>query len=316
MPKKPRKRSRYINLCQDLMFKKYFSGDRRLLTGLLNAFIRFPGGGSIKDLEILKDEDKIRLDNPALYPPSLKGKEIVLDISATLSGGEHVNIEMQAVNHKRFLERMVYYLASLYMKGAEKGRDWSHLRAAQSLIFTNFMLLPQTSGAVSPFSLRSDSPPHFCLTDHFRMTFVELGKFKAGMPLEGQLDRRDLWCYFLKEGGNMSSEKARVLAGKSGEMKRAVDRLEVLSQDEAVRREEEARDRFCRDYLSAMETAREEGLEKGLKKGMEKGLEKGRAEGLAAVAKRLLEQGLDLPVISGATGFSEAELRKMRGRAK
>ena len=65
------------------------------------------------------------------------------------------------------------------------------------------------------------------------------------------------------------------------------------------------------DYYNILNTAKEEaeriglekGLEKGLEQGLEKGLAKGRAEAILENAKKLKELGVDMSIISQATGL-------------
>ena len=95
-------------------------------------------------------------------------------------------------------------------------------------------------------------------------------------------------------------------------MKRAMEHLQDLSQDEEVRRWEEAREKFIRDQRAEKAYAFDEGMEKGMQKGMEKGMEKGRAEGMEEVALNMLKSKFKLSVISKITGLSEAEIEKLK----
>ena len=54
------------------------------------------------------------------------------------------------------------------------------------------------------------------------------------------------------------------------------------------------------------------GRKEGLEKGLHKGLEKGRKEGLKEVALNMLNQKLDIALISKATGFSAKKLKKLK----
>lgn len=73
----------------------------------------------------------------------------------------------------------------------------------------------------------------------------------------------------------------------------------AYARDE-VRELIEAREKARRDYISGLSTAREEGLEQGLKKGCEE------------VAERMLGLGLDLELISQATGLPATEIERLK----
>ena len=104
---KQKAQEQFINLCQDLMFKIFFSKNEALLLSLAQTFIfhRRVGGDKSKHCLLnkfcakhwtkvknkgenwLKDIE-IALKNPAVYPKSIGGKGVVLDILATLNTGE------------------------------------------------------------------------------------------------------------------------------------------------------------------------------------------------------------------------------------
>ena len=88
--------NQFINLCQDLMFKIFFSRNKKLLLSLAQTFIFLPKGKNIEKLKIKAEgedwlkETKMALQNPALYSKFYSGKGVVLDILATLNTGESV----------------------------------------------------------------------------------------------------------------------------------------------------------------------------------------------------------------------------------
>ena len=77
------------------------------------------------------------------------------------------------------------------------------------------------------------------------------------------------------------------------------------------------------DYINEIETAREngeikgraegraEGEAKGRAEGRAEGEAKGRAEGKASVAASMINEGLDMQLISKLTGFSLEELKNL-----
>ena len=70
----------------------------------------------------------------------------------------------------------------------------------------------------------------------------------------------------------------------------------------------EARQKWHRDYISGIESARREGIEKGIKRGIKKGREEGRAEGLEkGIAKGRVE-GIEKGIAKGL----EKAARKMK----
>ena len=176
------------------------------------------------------------------------------------------------------------------------------------------LLKNQRRHFINSFSLRLDDPPHFKLSDDLRIVFVELSRFQREYlsELNNMFDFRDLWCYILKKSNNISVKECEILSNKGEEMKRAVEHLRDLSQDEVLRREEEAREKFLMDQKAEKAYAFDEGLEKGLEKGRLQGKKEGREEGMQKVALNMLKSNFKPSVISNVTGLSEKEIKNLQ----
>ena len=293
------KRSPYINLLQDLMFKTYFSKNPQVLCFLLNAFLPLPEGKTVQKATVLnKPKEPLILDS-FVYPSTPKNKLIVLDLRVQLNTKELVNVEMQSTAQTHFLKRILYYWSRLYTETLPRGNDYKELHPAYSLVFTTFDVFQDTQDVVTSFSVRSDRPPHFALNNQLRIVLVELSKFRAMLP--GDLfDLRDLWCYTLKRSGRMGRREWEVLFQKGREMKMAMKLLKFLSNDESVRFQEEAWEKFQRDLRGQREYAIEQGMKQGMKQGMEQGrqqgmkqgMEQGREQGRQEGRKQGMEQGI------------------------
>ncbi|WP_251035234.1 hypothetical protein [Paenibacillus polymyxa] len=99
-------------------------------------------------------------------------------------------------------------------------------------------------------------------------------------------------------------------------LKKAMNLLKELSEDEEFRQQYEARQKFLRDQVSMMEGAREEGLKKGMEEGIQKGIEEGIKEGEAEskrkIAMNMLNLGLDRETIVKATRLTSAEVKAIQ----
>jgi len=91
-------------------------------------------------------------------------------------------------------------------------------------------------------------------------------------------------------------------------LKKAMDTLEFLSQDQEARRLYEERQKYLHDEASMIEWA----TEKGMQKGLEKGLEKGRTEEKNVIARNMLAMGLEISVIAKASGLSEQDVKLLK----
>ena len=242
----------------------------------------------------------ISLDS-SLYPHSFSKKQITLDLRLKLNTGENINVEMQSLSQKAFLERILFYWAKLYTEDLKRGDGYEKLCPAYSLVFTDFDVLPlRLTDYINSFSIRLDKQPYEELTNHLKIVIVELSKFKYE-NLQN-LDKKASWCYVLKKSENLHEKELEILKKKG--LGGAMALLKNVSESDRLRYEQESRDKFLFDQRWDRIYKFEEGKKEGKKEGIEEGLQK--------VVLNMLENGFDLDSISKATNLSREEIRKMQ----
>ena len=82
-------------------------------------------------------------------------------------------------------------------------------------------------------------------------------------------------------------------------MKEGVQAETAFTEDEIMRRKYSQREKAVRDYISAMDEARNEGLQ----------------EGIVQMAVKMLENGIDRHTVAAITGLSEQELAALKTAA-
>jgi len=91
--------------------------------------------------------------------------------------------------------------------------------------------------------------------------------------------------------------------------------LETIAQEQLTDKEVEemgtAAEKLQWSINAAREAALEEGIEKGMEKGIVKGMEKGQQEAMLAIAKNLLQYGMETNRVSELTGLSLDEVKKL-----
>ena len=285
--------SPFLNLTQDLIFKSYFKPDKSVLKSLLKAFLPLPDNTSIKDITIL---DSLL---PSLTPEE---KSSLMDLRVQLDSGEFVNVEMQAFPHKSFTQRILLYWAKNYSSQLKAGEDYETLCPAYSLIFSVYNLFPETGHFYTSFSIRSDEAPYFYFNKDLRLVTVELSKFNKRTPA-ALLDLREEWCYLLKESRRMGERESEELSAKGEDMKKAMFRLKELSREEGLRLVEEAKEKARRDQAARERDSFNEGLDQGM--------EQGKIE----LVMNMLENKLDISLISKITGFSKEEISELKNES-
>ena len=86
-------------------------------------------------------------------------------------------------------------------------------------------------------------------------------------------------------------------------IKKAEKELEYLTGDEETRRLAELREKAIRDEMAAMAKARKEGIEEGINEGISKNKQE--------VAKKMLEEKVNIDIIIKVTGLTKEEIEEL-----
>ena len=106
------------------------------------------------------------------------------------------------------------------------------------------------------------------------------------------------------------------MAEQSESIKKAVVTLRELSEDEKIRLQCEARERYQMDWQSSMRTSREKGREEGREEGRESGRKEGELQKAHDVAEALLEEGMEIEKIAEILKISPTDVQKWISETK
>jgi len=290
-----------LNPRNDYVFKYIFThkSNKKVLISLLRAILQI----DIRSIVLLPQE--IPREGPFL-------KSATLDIVAELDDGIFIDIEMQMLFYKEYIDRILYYWAKHYTFQAIKGKGHGELKKTISITILNDGdgFFPH---AHSRYKLiECDCDPKHVLTDKEEFHFIDLECIeKIG---EGRLNE-DLirWMKFFK---SKTREEMKVLAEQDACIGKAVKTLEIMSLDEKEVYEAWSREKFWWDQEVREKGAeergrvegREEGREEGIEIGEKKGREEGRKEGIIQTAKAMIAEGVDIGTVCKATGLSREDL--------
>ena len=302
MAKKPH--PKYLPLKKDIVFKRYFMSNKRALISLIKSFL--PISDNVLDVIVLNPEkpktanqqrrqsdDKLRLKDSFIPPDKPYGKQVVLDLSVKLSGGENVNIEMQVAFQKNFLLRMFAYWALLFIQDLDRGDDYANLNPTYSLGFTRFTVFKGKHNFITEIGFvdRNEIEYHFDIGA--KIVIVELNKFKKSY--RDLVDMADRWCYIIKHSAELTPEQVAYLS-RDGETKMILEHLEEISKNKESHWE--TIDRM--KYEIGIQLERRGALKEGLAKGMEK------------IALNMLQKNYGISEISEVTGLSVPEIKKLK----
>ncbi|XZH31011.1 Rpn family recombination-promoting nuclease/putative transposase (plasmid) [Clostridium perfringens] len=277
----------------DFVFKKIFGTEKNkpILINFLNAVIK--PTTPIKDVEI-KNND--------IDKDFIEDKFSRLDVKATTSNKEHINIEIQVKNEYNMIQRTLYYWSKMYSEQIQNRDNYSKLERTVCINILNFKYLKNDKyhNAYRLKEITSNEE----LTDLQEIHFIELPKFneignKEYVENIEKMDALEKWLEFLVEP---ESNTVRQLELSNEEIKLAKSELYRLSMDSKEREQYNMREKAIYDRISALENAEA------------KGKKEGKLESKLEVVKESLSQGLEISLISKITGLSEEEILKIKKR--
>ena len=301
--------NRYVSLLTNSGFKAVF-GDRKnedVVISVINALL--PAHRRVKTIEYCQTELQGRM---------LESKEFRYDFMCRGEDGTAFIVEMQCYPDDYWFRRCVSYASRAYDRQNRKGEGYD----VAPVYLIGLMGTP----------LRHDSPDewrdrfvsewtfmektsHELQDETIIIIFAELARFDR--TLEQCKDDLERMLYVLKNTGRMKKVPESLKRKVFARILEACDR-DNFSEEKRIQYDQDMYDELRRlgELATAKRIGREEGREEGLEEGRvkgreegrEEGLEKGREEGAKGArledARRLKELGVDLEIISKATGLS------------
>ena len=244
--------------------------------------------------------DSIDLSRNPILRREFKDEKLgVLDIIAKLDENEICNIELQIVDKKNIIERILYYWSRLYSRQIKSGEDYKILQKAIVILITDFKLENlEELDYHSRWKIMEDKQgKKIILTQKLEIDIIELPKI---IGKEKEQDNLLDWLYFLE---NPKSERVTEKMKENENLKEAVKKLNNLSEDERMQRIADLRQKAIMDEKAI--------YEKGLEVGIEKGIMEGSQKEKIEIAKKMLELKIDKETIAEATGLTEQEIEKI-----
>jgi len=272
----------------DVVFQALFGevGNESITKGFLEAILE----RKIDSIDLSK--------NPILRREFKEEKLGVLDIIAKLDKNEICNIELQIVDKKNIIERILYYWSRLYSRQIKSGEDYKILQKAIVILITDFKIENlEELDYHSRWKIMEDKQgKKIILTQKLEIDIIELPKI---IGKEKEQDNLLDWLYFLE---NPKSERVTEKMKENENLKEAVKKLDNLSEDERMQRIADLRQKAIMDEKAI--------YEKGLEVGIEKGIMEGSQKEKIEIAKKMLDLKIDKETIAEATGLTEQEIEK------
>jgi len=272
----------------DFIFKYLFGKKRNnaILKDLLEAILE-------------KKISKVELDKDLELLPDAADKKIgILDVKAILDDGTIVNVEMQNYNSGNMIKRMSYYLSRLYSEQLGKNEHYEKLNKAISIGILNFNYFQDINDFHTKWKYTEQKYKEETL-DEQEIHFIELPKFfKQKIDMDNKLHQ---WMVFLDYS---RKELVKVAREKNEQVNEAQEEYEYLTGVAKLRRLAFLRRKYELDYNSGMAYAKETGLVEGRAEG--------RLERQKEIARKMLEENMDIELIEKITGLSKKEIEELK----
>ena len=246
--------------------------------------------------------ESIDLNQNPILRRELKDDKIgVLDIIAKLDNKENCNVEMQIIDKKNVVERILFYWSKLYIRSIKKGIDYDKLEKTIVILITDFEIENlKDVPALSKWQLREETNRAQILTEKLELYIIQL-------PRKGNIKNKELkeWLSFIENPKDMEVIEAMK---KIEELKEAGEKLNKISEDEKMQRIAELREKAIMDEKAIYARGVDVGKEEGIKQGIEQGQKDKQIE----IAKKMLEENENIEKILLYTGLSKEELKKIK----
>lgn len=265
-------------LTNDYMFRSVFQASEEALKGLLSALLYIP------EEEILS----CKICNPIILGDAIDEKTCILDIRVLLNNSKQINLEMQMGSVENWTDRSVFYLCKMYTD-IKKGLDYTE---AKSSIHIGIMMkspIPEDAAFYNEYALKNRRTGYE-FTGKIALHVLDLSYLEQ-VPEEERNSALYYWACVFKA---KTWKEVLAMAEQSESIKKAVVTLRELSEDEKIRLQCEARERYQMDWQSSMRTNRE----------------KGREEGRKEIILALVQKGMSIEKIAQIVGIEEAKIRK------
>ena len=228
----------------------------------------------------------------------------VVDVLAKINGNEYCNIEMQMIDKKNMIKRMLYYWAKQYSKGIQKNEKYGDLKRTISVLIANFELDNLKDLEFhTQWKIIETKGRKKILTDDFELHIIELVKMRKN-KVEGKDKKLQEWLCFLE---NPESNEVTGYMENNENMKKAKEKLHTMSEDETLRRLAELREKAILDENEAEYTGYCKGKEAGLKEGKKLGINQSNKE----IAKKMKKLGYAPESIMEITNLSKEQIEKL-----
>ena len=231
----------------DYMFRAVLQTSEEALTGLLSALLDIPK----------EDFLSINVLNPIILGEAIDDKTIVLDLNILLNNNQVINLEMQVINEGDWEERSLYYLCKNFTE-LKRGRPYHDLLPVMHIGTLDFSLFSYNNQFYSEYLLR-ETKTHKVYSDKLCIRMLNLTQI-TNVPDEERNSALYKWAKLFKA---TTWEELHMLGKDDSSISKFTFTLHEMSENEKIRQQCMARERYEHDRASAISYGKKQGIEQG-----------------------------------------------------
>lgn len=227
-------------LTNDYMFKALLQKNENALKHLICSLLHLHP----------EEVESVEIQNPIVLGQAISAdfdsRIFVLDINVLLDNWTLINLEMQVIKYRNWLERSLPYLCRNYDR-LFRGEDYLNARPAIHIGFLDFELFPEQSEFYATYKMMNVKN-HHVFTDKFVRSVVDLKHIELATE-EDREWKTDYWASLFKA---TTWEELKMLAKQSPVLEEAVETVYELTADERIREQCKAREKYMREVNTVL----------------------------------------------------------------
>lgn len=273
----------------DIVFQSLFNKNNENIT---KAFAQALLEENIEKIVINEDKELLR-ERP-------EDKLGILDLELDVNDNEKVDVEIQLIDKKNFIERLLFYFSKLYQSQMKRGSDYLEAKRVVliAIIDYPFELTKEIKEMETIWKLHEEKHKNLVLTNYLEIHILELEKVK-NTYLKNKDNKKAQWMLFLDDP---NSKEVQDIMQENKEIKEATIEVRKMSEDEKMQRLADLREKAIMDERAIYAGA----LEKGIKQGLEQGREK-----IIEIVRNLYSMNTPINKIAEIVEIEEKEVKEI-----
>jgi predicted transposase/invertase (TIGR01784 family) len=278
----------------DVVFQSLFSDKNRKETGYLISAIL---GQKIEVIEVRTEVSEFR---------ELSDEKIGrLDLVAKTASDELVHIEIQLVDYKNTIPRLLYSQNQKIAKQLKRGDRYKDLKRTITIGLINYELkeLEDIEEMHTIWNFREQEHKEKVLTYLQELHIIEMPKAEKEYK-RNPGNKLAQWIMFILNPNGM---EVMSIMSENEEIKETSDKLEGISENEHLRKKMEMLERWELEEQWNRHSIQEYGKQLGKAEGEAIGAQNQKVE----IAKQMLKENLEIDLIAKVTGLTKEEIEAL-----